>query len=252
MKYAADFRESARGALKGKWGIALGAGLLAGILGGTTSSGFSLNFDTSSFEANADMDAASIQEIITSPQFLAMFIGVLTVIVLSAVVISLLYFFVGSVVNVGYARFNLALVDSKEASIGQLFSYFSSWGKGVAAAFLKELYIFLWSLLFIIPGIIAIYSYAMTSYILAECPELSANEAIAKSKEMMKGNKGRLFCLELSFIGWDILCVFTCGIGNLWLNPYKQAALADFYREISDTRPKEETFFEDGVYFEEE
>ena len=89
--------------------------------------------------------------------------------------------------------------------------------------------------LFIIPGIVATYSYAMTEFILAEHPELTASEAIAQSKEMMTGNRWRLFCLHISFIGWDILCAFTLGIGNLWLRPYKQAANAAFYREISGT-----------------
>ena len=75
----------------------------------------------------------------------------------------------------------------------------------------------------------------MTGYILAEQPELTASEAITLSKQMMSGNRWRLFCLHLSFIGWDILCAFTLGIGNLWLTPYKQTATAAFYREISGT-----------------
>lgn len=83
--------------------------------------------------------------------------------------------------------------------------------------------------------IIASYSYAMTEYILADHPELSASEAISRSKEMMEGNRWRLFCLEFSFIGWSILCAFTLGIGYLWLTPYKEAAKAAFYREISGT-----------------
>ena len=94
---------------------------------------------------------------------------------------------------------------------------------------------FLWMLLFIIPGIVAAYRYAMTSFILAENPELTAGEAINCSKELMDGNKWRLFCLNFSFIGWIILCGFTLGIGYLWLTPYEQAANAAFYRDI--TRP---------------
>ena len=75
----------------------------------------------------------------------------------------------------------------------------------------------------------------MTGYILAENPDLSASEAIEQSKSMMAGNRWRLFCLHVSFIGWDILCSLTLGIGYLWLNPYKNAATAAFYREISGT-----------------
>ena len=88
----------------------------------------------------------------------------------------------------------------------------------------------------IITGIIAGYSYAMTSYILAENPELTASEAIERSKQMMSGNRWRLFCVQISFIGWEILsALLTFGIGGLWITPYKQAATAAFYREISGT-----------------
>ena len=75
----------------------------------------------------------------------------------------------------------------------------------------------------------------MTDYILAENPELTASQAIEKSKTMMYGNRWRLFCLRFSFIGWDLLCSLTFGIGYLWLTPYKQAAEAAFYRDISGT-----------------
>ena len=94
------------------------------------------------------------------------------------------------------------------------------------------MYILLWSLLLIVPGIMATYSYAMTDYILAEHPELTASEAIAQSKAMMDGSRWRLFCLHLSFIGWDLLCALTLGLGNLALTPYKQVAEAAFYRDL--------------------
>lgn len=102
---------------------------------------------------------------------------------------------------------------------------------------------YLWTLLLIIPGIMASYSYAMTGYILAEHPELTASEAIAQSKDMMAGNRWRLFCLQFSFIGWDILCALTLGIGNLALRPYRHAAEAAFYRELcGGTVPEDEEY----------
>ena len=140
-----------------------------------------------------------------------------------------------SVALVGYAQFNLDLIDRKEAQISTVVSRFPQWKKLAVTNLLQGLYITLWTLLFIIPGIVAAYSYAMTGYILAEHPELTAKEAIARSKQMMEGNRWRLFCLEISFIGWDLLCVLTLGIGNLWLTPYKQAAKTAFYREVSGT-----------------
>lgn len=119
--------------------------------------------------------------------------------------------------------------------INTLFAYFKNWKTAAAANLLVTLYILLGILLFIIPGIIATYSYAMTYYVLAEHPELSAREALQRSKEMMSGNRFRLFCLQWSFIGWVLLCILTLGIGILWLRPYQQAAFAAFYREVSGT-----------------
>ena len=104
----------------------------------------------------------------------------------------------------------------------------------IAASFLQTLYVLLWTLLLIIPGIVAGYSYAMTPYILAENPDLTASEAISRSKEMMEGNRMDLFVLELTFIGWELLCILTLGIGNLWLGPYKAAAKAAFMQERTD------------------
>jgi uncharacterized membrane protein len=81
--------------------------------------------------------------------------------------------------------------------------------------------------------VIAVYRYAMSDYILAENPDMLVSDAIRESARMMRGNKWRLFCLELSFIGWGFLCLFTCGIGYLWLNPYMYQAEAALYHEIS-------------------
>ena len=148
---------------------------------------------------------------------------------------AVVYFVLGSIISVGYARFNLDLVDRRDPSFETLFGYFSYWKTTAIARLLQSVYILLWSLLLVISGVIATYSYAMTEFILAEQPELTASEAIAQSKEMMSGNRWRLFCLHISFIGWDILSSLTLGIGYLWLRPYKHAAEAAFYREISGT-----------------
>jgi len=239
MKCAADFRYIAREVLRGKWMVAVIAGLVAFMLGGLGSEGpeVKLNIDMSG--ANVNFEIAG-QTILSSNGALNDRLGMILAgsaiyIALIAIVMAVVYFVLGSVVEVGYDRFNLALVDRSEAKIDMLFTYFHNWKTTAAAKFLQSFYILLWSLLFIIPGIIATYSYAMTGFILAEHPELTASEAIARSKEIMSGNRFRLFCLQLSFIGWSILCTLTLGIGNLWLRPYKQAARAAFYREISGT-----------------
>ena len=99
--------------------------------------------------------------------------------------------------------------------------------------FMMGLFVFLWTLLFVFPGIVAAYRYAMVPYLMAEFPELRVMEAIRESKRLMKGNKWRLFCLHFSFIGWDLLCTLTMGIGYLWLNPYRMVAETAFYMEVT-------------------
>ncbi|MBO7251862.1 MAG: DUF975 family protein [Oscillospiraceae bacterium] len=141
-------------------------------------------------------------------------------------------FIIGGAVEIGYGTFLLKQHDGMNPEFNDLFSQFYRFGTGFSQRFQRGLYVFLWSLLLVIPGIIAEYSYAMTPYILAENPEMSAGEAIANSKQMMEGHKMELFLLELSFIGWHILAALTLNIGYLWLNPYKNAAAAAFYRKL--------------------
>lgn len=239
MKYAADFRSIARDVLSGKWMIAVLVGLVATLLGGAGSGGPELKLNIDGSGAHANFEFAG-QTIFSTGGGLnsdigAFLVGSAVYIAIAAIIMAVVYFVLGSIVGVGYARFNLELVDRGDPAFESLFGYFSYWKTTAIARLLQSLYILLWSLLLVIPGIIATYSYAMTEFILAEHPELTASEAIAQSKEMMSGNRWRLFCLHFSFIGWDILCALTLGIGHLWLRPYKQAAEAAFYREISGT-----------------
>lgn len=97
---------------------------------------------------------------------------------------------------------------------------------------LTIIYLILWTLLLVIPGIIMAFAYSMTNFILVDEPELPVTEAIAKSRQMMKGHKFDLFCLYLSFIGWFVLCLFTLGIGLFWLVPYAKTAVAAFYEDL--------------------
>ena len=227
MKRASDFRYTARKSLSGRWGIAILAGFIASLLGGlgmNTGSGSSISFDFSELK---EINNPLVKQIMLS--MLIMTLAVMAV-------VGFIHFIIGSVIEVGYNRFNLNLIDGKIVKIGQLVSFFPHWLKAIGTCFLRNLYIFLWSLLLIVPGIIAAYDYSMTTYILAEYPDISIREALRLSKLMMYGNKWRLFCLSLSFIGWDILCVFfTLGIGYLWLIPYQKAAFTDFYREVATT-----------------
>lgn len=240
MKYASDFRSIARDALKGRWGIAVLAGLIASVLGAIASNGPEVKFNFGDNGANVNLMFANQQVYSSSegwiPELNAFIVGGAIYLIIVALAMAVVFFVLGSVISLGYSRFNLDLVDRrKEPELGTLFGFFSHWKNAAIAKLLETVYVFLWSLLFVIPGIIASYSYAMTSYILAEHPEMAPSEAISRSKEMMDGNRWRLFCLQFSFIGWGFLSALTFGIGNLWLTPYKQAATAAFYRDVSGT-----------------
>ena len=253
MKIAEDFRRIARNALTNKWFIAVAVGLVASILGGISGGGpeLKVNIDGSNISMNFNVAGQTIKSIGTNggvDSEVGMFIlASLPIIIIASLFAAVIYFVLGGFIGVGYAKFNLNLVDKKNAAFETLFEYFSHWKTTTIARLLRALYVFLWSLLFIIPGIVAGFSYAMTDYILAEDPELTADEAISQSKSIMMGNKWRFFCLQFSFIGWDILATLAFGIGHLWLTPYKQAAYAAFYREVSGTE-----FYSDEQEFETE
>ncbi len=234
MKLASDFRRIARDALKGNWAIAVGAGFIASVLGGLSSSG-GVNFE---IELPVGEEGAGEVSGFFDALGDAM-LTVLPILIISTIGSMLLMYLLGSVISVGYSRFNLGLVDLEKPDFGHLFGYFKHWGSAVGAYILRDIYVFLWSLLFVIPGIIASYSYAMTGYILADNPGMRASDALARSKELMRGNRWRLFCLQFSFIGWEFLCVFTLGIGMLWLTPYIQASTAAFYRELVGSKYSE-------------
>lgn len=247
MKYAADFRRSARDALRGKWLLAVVVGLVAVLLGGIGSNGpeVKLNANPAGVHASLEVSGQTIYSVgrgfgsgasvdgAFGSEAAAFLVGSAIYVMIAALILAVIYFVLGSIVSVGYARFNLQLVDGEKPAFESLFFYFSHWRTAAAARLLQSIYVLLWSLLLVIPGIVATYSYAMTSFILAEHPELTASQAIARSKQMMYGNRLRLFCLHFSFFGWWILCILTAGIGNLWLTPYMQAASAAFYREVS-------------------
>lgn len=222
-------RERARENLRSNWGISIGVAVIAFLLGGM------ITGVTFFPEISADTQIGFLQKL---NRFLneGIRIGNFTFGFRSGI-LGFAAFLIGGVIELGYAQFLLKQHDGCELDWHDLFSQFDRFGQGFAQNFLRGLYVFLWSLLLIIPGIIKSLSYAMTPYIMAEYPELSASQAIEKSKLMMDGHKGELFLLELSFIGWSILAALTFNIGNLVLNPYKNATMTAFYRELNAKHP---------------
>jgi uncharacterized membrane protein len=147
----------------------------------------------------------------------------------------------GGVLSIGMNIVLLGISRNGSSNFENLFDGFrNGLGNNIVASILVQVFTFLWSLLFVIPGIIATYRYAMTPFIMAEHPEMTASEAIWASKQMMIGHKWELFCLDFSFFGWNLLCGLTMNLGNLFLNPYTNAAHAAFYRNISARDPYHE------------
>lgn len=210
-------RARARENIRLNWGASIAAALMAALLGGLlTGSGF----------GSINIDEELMYEL--PPVVISLLLAWSSV----AGILGLAQAILGGTIQLGYCRFLLGQHDRREYTFNDLFSQFDRFGTGFAQKFLRGLYTTLWGLLFIIPGIVKGYSYAMTPFILTDHPELTASQAIDASKKMMDGHKGELFWLDLSFIGWDILCALTLGIGSLWLNPYKNAAYAAFYRQL--------------------
>jgi len=195
----------------------------------------------------------------------------LVIILISAfaflVIWSVVCFIIRGAMVIGYARYNLHIVDGKDVGFSMLFAGFSRFGDGFIMNLLVTLFTLFWMLLFVIPGIIKSYAYAMAPYILSEYPEITPKEAIDRSRYVMDGNKLNLFFLHLSFIGWRLLCilpilacypliiigkapvvipVMTAAviisiIMTLFVTSYIEAAQAAFYRSIVYKRESDQT-----------
>lgn len=196
MYSASDYRSMARRALKNYWWLAVGVTLLASILGGT-SSGFTPSF---SLTVNGDDLTQYYPE--TLRHALRVFLPV-------SGIISLAQFVIGGSVSIGHNRFCLKLVDGEEARFEDLFSGFDIFGNAFVLNLLITLKVLAWSLLFVIPGIVAAYRYRFALYNLYENPGIGVMEALNMSKQQTLGYKGQLFMLDLSYIGWFILASLT-------------------------------------------
>lgn len=139
---------------------------------------------------------------------------------------------IGGFLTVGVSIAMLKLIRGGKPEVSDLFKATDRFVEVMLLHILNSLFIALWTLLFIIPGIIKSYSYSMSYYIMADDPKISQSDARKLSSKMMDGNKWRLFCLDFSFIGWHLLATLTCGILYIWVLPYIEAAHAAFYEEI--------------------
>ena len=144
------------------------------------------------------------------------------------------YFVIGSAFALGGTFVFLKIAKGETVSVGNIFYGFEDLWTAIKAQFFTTLFVWLWSLLLIIPGIIKAFSYSMTFFILAENKGMSVLEAITLSRKMMDGHKMDLFLLFLSFIGWFILTAITFGIAGIWVYPYFYATFSNFYLSVKE------------------
>ena len=145
--------------------------------------------------------------------------------------------------SIGLYLVFLDMTYGKDPEVSTLFNGFQYTGKALWLTILVGVFTFLWALLFYIPGIVKSISYSMSYYVLAENPNMTAREALNVSKRITNGHKMDLFVLSLSFIPWLLLVMVTCGIAAIYVAPYMQLTITNFYHEIKD-QPQVETVVE--------
>ena len=148
----------------------------------------------------------------------------------------LIKIFIANPIEVGGTAFFKCNVEETPAPFGIMGVGFRNYWHSFVTLFLRDLYLFLWTMLFIIPGIIKAYSYCMVPFILAENPDMPANEVITRSREMMNGNKWQAFLMDLSFIGWILLGILTLGLVLVfWTGPYMHSSHAALYLKLKES-----------------
>ena len=254
--FATDFRAMARQALRGKWIRTALLLLLAALLG--AGGGISIS---SILDAGSSMNGSSV-----SPEMRRMLVAFGSV----ALATNLWSLFMGSWVNVGQYAMGDRVLDGETPRAGMLFPKGIYW-KCVGVSILRSLIVFAWSLLLVVPGIVAAYRYAMADYLLSRNPEMGVTEVLRESKRLMYGRRWQLFCLQFSFIGWMLLtevpiyavmllaapllsvlgrdaalvavivlmalCVLAMMVASLFLSAYMHMASVAFFRNAE--RPQE-------------
>ena len=240
MKSNTELKNSALAALKGNWAKAILAAVLVFAVYLVAAGPCSIQtVKVQSFmrEQMGYARNASVTEMLNLSQAMANDPEVVAMQTKANGYSGLMYLLIFLVINpllVGFANAFLQLVRSGDDRLAENTVHigFEKYWHKVWGMLLRQIFVWLWTLLLIIPGIIKQFSYAMTPFILQENPELSADQAIDRSRAMMKGHKFDLFWLYLSFIGWVLLGMITLGVAYLWIYPYIQTATAAFYEDV--------------------
>ena len=220
----AMLKTNARAALKKNYVNVVIASLIFAFISGAFGSSSAGNRGASSFTAgNLSKDFIS---------FLTMILGIIIIIGIIGILLTI---FVFNPLKVGVQKFFIENHYSNSGLSSLLWAFKTNYSNTVKTMFLMQVYLFLWSLLFAIPGIIKSYSYRLVPYILADNPDMNSDDAITLSREMMNGQKFEVFVLDLSFFLWWILSSITFNIvGILYVFPYIYATDAELYLAIKN------------------
>ncbi|KAA0546116.1 DUF975 family protein [Bacillus sp. BGMRC 2118] len=210
-----EVKSQARAALRGKWGLAVGTAFLIGLIANVVPSLVEV-FLGGGFGNYINQEETTVAGSIGS-------------LIASILLIPL---------GIGLYWFFLRLVRDENPTLGSVFEVYADLKvslKLIVTSIVVGIFVFLWSLLLIIPGIIKGLAYSQAFYILKDKPEYGTLQAITESRKLMDGYKWKYFLLQLSFIGWILLSILTLGIGLLWVIPYMNASYAAFYQNLVNT-----------------
>lgn len=222
-----ELKERAKISFKNNYGRAVLVGLVLTILIG--------KYSTSTSGSDNSASSQTVNDVISNMNLSFNEAMAILGISISAVLVMLLIdILVAGPLEVGCRRFFL-VNNHQKAEIKEMGYGFKNYGNVVQTMLFKRIFTILWLLLFIIPGIIKMYSYKMVPYIMADDPTVSGLEAIKLSREMMNGNKWNTFVMDLSFVGWIILSTLTLGlVGIFWVHPYYFSTEAQLYEALKE------------------
>ncbi len=239
-----EIKERGKAALKlNYWKCVLVSFIMGFVISGTTSI-------TSRTTGNSEQTQQAMSELsdtvnnMTPGQQIALALGVASLFTIAFALSLAIRIFVYNPLKVGGLAFFKQNIIDPPADINEIGVGFKNYLHIFITLFLNDLFLTLWTMLLIVPGIIKSYSYRMVPYILADEPDLSPTDTITRSRQMMDGHKWHAFCYDLSFIGWAILTILTCGIvGMFWFGPYKNNSDAALYLALRDG---EQPYFNDA------
>ena len=226
----AELKSRAKAAVKMYyWKLVLVSLILSAITGGVTNAGRN-GVKSSQGTSAGNVDVSGMIDGINPVAWLVASVAVLVILLLAIA----LRIFALNVLVVGCKGFFSQSMTGEPEFQTIVNGFTGDYWNCVKTCFLRDLFVGLWSLLFVIPGVIKSYEYRMVPYLLAEHPEMGSSEVLARSKEMMAGNKWETFVLDLSFIGWALLGAITMGIVYIfWTSPYINTTEAALYHRLS-------------------